>query len=197
MNIPDRMKHLDRDRRGYPIPWIVFRDNDGGPHFTINDDLKVFRATREDRCSICGGHLLRGRWFIGGPKSALHEHGAYIDPPLHHECMTFAASVCPYLISSKYTKRIDAATLDPAKAKGVIGFQDNTMDPTRPALFVGVMAIGQTMTPNGYVVPKRPYRRMEFWRDGAMIEAFDADQIMRKVPDRRVAELTGASDAEL
>ena len=39
--------------------------------------------------------------------SALHPNGAYIDPPLHHECMRFALQTCPYLISTKYTKRID------------------------------------------------------------------------------------------
>ena len=114
--IPDRMKHLDRDHRGYPIPYIVFRDNDGKPHFTINAHEKVARCKHEDICAICGMKLLRGRWFLGGPMSAFHPHGAYIDPPLHHECMRFAVQTCPYLISAKYTKRIDGNTLDPARA---------------------------------------------------------------------------------
>lgn len=175
--IPDRMKHLDLDHRGYPIPWTVFRDDDGKPHFTINNEFKVYRAMHEELCSICGVKLLRGRWFIGGPGSALHPNGAYIDPPLHHECMQFAASVCPYLISSKYTGRLDGATLDPAKAKGVIGLLDTTLDPTRPTVFVAVMAVGQSLTPNGYVVPKRPYRRMEIWKDGVMLRELTAAQI--------------------
>ena len=42
--VPERMKHLDRDHRGYPIPYIVFRDSDNKPHFTINDDTKVCRC---------------------------------------------------------------------------------------------------------------------------------------------------------
>lgn len=193
MLIPERMMRLDRDRRGYPIPWIVFRDDDNQPHFTINDTRKVLRCASEDRCSICGEKLLRGRWFIGGPKSALHPQGAYIDPPLHHECMQFAARTCPYLVRASYAGRLDAATLDPAKAKGVIGFQDTTMDPTRPACFVAVMAVGQSRTPNGYLVPKRPYRRLEIWKDGALIEVFDAEQIMQKLPDVRVAQLTEES----
>ena len=180
MLIPDRMKHLERDQRGYPIPWTVFRDNDNRPHFTINDTLKVMRCTREDLCAICGVKLLRGRWFIGGPKSALHPNGAYIDPPLHHECMQFAARTCPYLISSKYIGRLDAKTLDPAKAKGVVAFQDSTMDPTRPSLFVAVMTVGQSMTENGYLVPKRPYRKMELWRNGQMLREFTAEQIERQ-----------------
>lgn len=177
MIIPDRMKHLERDHRGYPIPWTVFRDNDNKPQFTINDTIKVIRCKQEDLCAICGVKLLRGRWFIGGPMSALHPHGAYIDPPLHHECMQFAASTCPYLVSSKYTKRIDAAKLDPAKVKGALTFVDPTMDPTRPEFFIAVMAIGQHETPNGYLTPDRPYRRMEWWREGKMVKEFDAKQI--------------------
>jgi hypothetical protein len=183
--IPDRMKHLEKDHRGYPIPWTVFRDNDNKPHFTINDTLKVMRCKSEDLCAICGFKLLRGRWFVGGPGSAIHPNGAYIDPPLHHECMTFAVCTCPYLISAKYTKRIDSGTLDPAKAKGVVAFLDPTLDPTRPKLFIAVMAIGQNETPNGYLVPKRPYRRMEFWKDGVLLGEFDAKQIAGGMPDIR------------
>jgi hypothetical protein len=184
MNIPERMKRLERDHRGYPIPWTVFRDNDNKPHFTINDTIKVMRCKRDLLCAICGVQLLRGRWFIGGPASAMHPQGAYIDPPLHHECMQFAASTCPYLINSKYTGRVDAKTLEPGKAKGVVTFFDPTMDPTRPKLFVAVMAIDQSETENGYLVPKRPYRKMEFWRDGKMLRDFTAEQILNGWPTR-------------
>jgi hypothetical protein len=175
--IPDRMKRLERDHRGYPIPYIVFRDDDGMPHFTINDAHKVDRCKREEICPICGEKLLRGRWFLGGPMSAFHPLGAYIDPPLHHECMRFAVQTCPYLISAKYTKRIDGKTLDPAKAPSHMQLIDPTMDPTRPKIFVAVMAAGQSLTPNGYVQPKHPYRGLEFWRDGLMEQKFERDQV--------------------
>jgi len=177
IEVPDRMKHLERDHRGYPIPYIVFRDDDGKPHFTINNEHKVLRCKHEEICAICGVKLLRGRWFLGGPMSAFHPHGAYIDPPLHHECMRFAVQTCPYLISAKYTKRIDGATLDPSKATGVISLIDPTLDPTRPKVFVAVMAVGQTYTDDGYVVPKHPYRGLEFWRDGVMEQKFERDQV--------------------
>lgn len=177
IEVPDRMKHLDRDHRGYPIPYIVFRDDDGKPHFTINNEHKVLRCKHDEICAICGVKLLRGRWFLGGPMSAFHPHGAYIDPPLHHECMRFAVQTCPYLISTKYTKRIDGATLDPSKATGVISLIDPTLDPTRPKVFVAVMAVGQWITPSGYVQPKHPYRGLEFWRDGKMEQKFERDQV--------------------
>ena len=177
IEVPDRMKHLDRDHRGYPIPYIVFRDDDGKPHFTINNEHKVLRCKHDEICAICGVKLLRGRWFLGGPMSAFHPHGAYIDPPLHHECMRFAVQTCPYLISTKYTKRIDGATLDPSKATGVISLIDPTLDPTRPKVFVAVMAVGQWITPSGYVQPKHPYRGLEFWRDGKLEQKFERDQV--------------------
>ena len=177
IEVPDRMKHLDRDHRGYPIPYIVFRDDDGKPHFTINNEHKVLRCKHDEICAICGVKLLRGRWFLGGPMSAFHPHGAYIDPPMHHECMRFAVQTCPYLISAKYTKRIDGATLDPDKATGVISLIDPTLDPTRPKVFVAVMAVGQWITPSGYVQPKHPYRGLEFWRDGKLEQKFERDQV--------------------
>lgn len=175
--IPDRMKHLDCDHRGYPIPFIVFRDSDNKPHFTINDQHKISRCRHSDLCPICGRELLRGRWFLGGPMSALHPRGAYIDPPLHHECMRFAVQTCPYLVNQKYTKRIDGNTLDRSKAPDVITLIDPTLDPTRPKIFVAAMAVGQTYTENGYVVPKHPYRGLEFWRDGLLEQKFERNQI--------------------
>jgi hypothetical protein len=180
IKVPDQMKHLERDERGYPIPYIVLRDNDNKPHFTINDIRKVERCKTADVCAICGKGLFRGRWFVGGPGSALHPNGAYIDPPLHHECMQFALQTCPYLISAKYTKRIDGKTLDPAKADGIIGLLDTTMDPSRPQIFVGVMAIGQTYTARGYIVPNRPYRKMEFWRNGVLERSLDDATLIEK-----------------
>jgi hypothetical protein len=168
--VPERMAHLERDARGYPIPWIVMRDLDGRPHFTINDTLKVERALKEERCAICGGKLFRGRWFLGGPAAAFHPNGAYIDPPLHHECMTFAVQVCPYLARRNYSGRIDALTVDPAKIAGMAIFMDETQDPTRPEYFVAVMAIGQTVTESGYLQPKRPYRAVEVWRHGVKLD---------------------------
>jgi hypothetical protein len=91
--------------------------------------------------------------------------------------MQFAASTCPYLANSKYTKRIDAGTVNPDKVKGNLMFLDQTMDPTRPELFVAVMSIGQRETENGYLVPIRPYRRMEVWQNGKLIREYSAQQI--------------------
>lgn len=171
--IPDRMKHLPLDRRGYPIPATVMIDDDGKAHFSVNVENIRQRLIKEDRCPICGGKLLRGRWSVGGPASAFHEHGAYIDPPMHYECVRYAMQVCPYLAMPSYTKRIDDKGVDYSKVPGDIIIQtDPTMIDNRPDPFVMVMHVGQEWAPfeGGwgvqYIKPKRPHRRYEFWSKG-------------------------------
>jgi hypothetical protein len=178
--IPARMARLQRDGRGYPIPIIVLRDSYGRAHFTINDETKRQAIIADDSCSICAGRLLRGRWFIGGPRSAFHPDGAYIDPPMHAECAHYALQVCPYLAAPNYSRRVDARTLPKGET---ILTRDPTMDPKRPSEFVAVMATGQhlireTIYAPGtggrlrivrFIKPRRPYTRVELWRAGAMI----------------------------
>ena len=61
VQIPKKMKALAKDRRGYPIPFIVMRDTDGYPHFTINNSSLQRRCLKEKRCPICGSKLGRER----------------------------------------------------------------------------------------------------------------------------------------
>jgi len=166
--VPQRMRYLPRDRRGLPIPFIVFRDTDGDPHFTISDAERRALVLKHDRCGICNHRLSRGRWFVGGPRSAFHERGAFLDPPMHHDCAEFALQVCPYLAAPSYSKLIDGKTLAADKAGAAIVLDAN-VDNTRPDFFVAVMTLGQRIWPGGYIVPKRPFRRIEVWKDGERI----------------------------
>lgn len=181
--LPREMERLPKDRRGYPIPVLVLRDTDGRPHFTINDERTRHRLLHEDRCGICGGKLLRGRWFVGGPASALDPKGAYFDPPMHRGCAVYALQVCPWLAAPHYERTIEARTLNPDKMPtGMVGLIDRTQIPDRPVLFVAVMAIGTlTNREDGplieYIRPKRPYRAVEFWRAGQRLPEDDADVI--------------------
>ena len=162
---------LPRDQRGYIIPWVVYRDRDGRAHFTINDDAKREHVLKHDLCPICGKKLFRGRWFVGGPASAFHPRGAYIDPPMHYECAHYALEVCPYLAAPNYSKRLDDKLLPEGEAPMLM---DPTMDPTRPDVFVAVMATGQRIRRESifqsYITPKRPYLRVEFWRHGRQVD---------------------------
>lgn len=174
--IPLCMRHLPLDPRGYPIPYVVLRDANGGAHFTVNDDRLTERCRRLDLCPICGDKLFRGRWFVGGPASAFDPNGAYLDTGMHDECAHYALRACPYLAAPKYSRRLEGATLKgkelPSEVPNV--FIDGTVDPERPKFFVAVMAIGQTWSQNGpwfYAKPKRPYRKVEFWRHGLQISS--------------------------
>lgn len=175
------MNALQRDERGYPIPYVVLRDTTGRPLFTANDHRKRWESAKENRCAICGtrikGELL---WFVGGPMSAFHEHGAYRDTALHHECMSYAMQVCPYLALRSYQGRIDDKTIDYDKLESNLMFYDPTMIPERPALFVAVgsrkqiLCIWPGMSPeeriHANVRPERPYVEIEYWQDGIKLD---------------------------
>jgi hypothetical protein len=185
--IPDRMRHLELDRRGYPIPWNLYRDPDGRAHFQINDHVLNAKALAEDLCPICGTKLFRGRWFVGGPLSAFHPDGAYFDAPMHHECATYALQVCPWLAAPRYMSRIDDKTLAPDDPVGVL--IDHTQIPTRPEIFVSAMATGQILK-GTHIIPRRPFARVEFWRGGARIPdsegwAIVAGKIAQPLPERK------------
>jgi hypothetical protein len=174
VQLPELMKALPKDRRGYPVPANVQVDPDGTPHFAINPEAVRQRLLREDRCSICGTKLLRGRWMVGGPASAFHPDGAYQDPPVHYECGRYALQVCPYLAMPSYTKPVSTKTLEQREVEAVSIVIDPTLIKNRPDPFVMVMYVGQAYTydPPGFVrtiKPKRPYRKYEFWSDGKQL----------------------------
>jgi hypothetical protein len=187
VEIPARMQALPRDPRGYPVPFVVLIDKDGA-HFALNADEKKVACRVHDLCSICGQKLLRGRWFTQGPGSALHVTGAYIDPPMHGECIAYALKVCLYLAAPRYLRLIGMAQ---AKAVPSRTFIDHTPGNTRPDYFVAVMATGQHLNIRGNYVPHRPYARLQIWQHGVKLldggrdialrvqKAYDAADVIR------------------
>jgi len=178
--IPARMQHLKLDARGYPIFYVAMIDKNGNPHLAINDTNRRIMCAKFDLCSICGGKLFRGRWFIGGPMSAFHPHGFFSDAPMHFECAHYALLVCPWLALSKYKR---SATTEKAIigkiADGKIALEtgqvliDESQMANRPLVFVAVMAVGQDFT-KGTVAPlfkpKQPYRVVEYWIHGRQLD---------------------------
>ena len=193
--VPDRMRQLPRDKRGYPIFFAAFIDSDGTPHFTINDEGKRNRMIADDLCSICGQKLFRGRWFCGGPLSAFHDKGMYSDMPMHDECVHYALRVCPYLAMPTYLREVGQRKADTVKA-GVVTV-DDTMIPDRPEVFVAVMAIAQQFvgsrvaTGGAYIKPRRPYRKVEFWRHGVQLPTAEGQAIANETMARQLADRTG------
>jgi hypothetical protein len=185
--IPARMRGLPLDRRGYPIPATVLIDDNGRPHFTINDEVKRQALIKRDACPICGQRIIGGRWFVGGPLSAFHEHGTYIDPPMHDECAHYALQVCPYLAAPVYSGRIDTRTLGPGH-EHLLMMMDPTMIADRPALFVAVLCRTNAVTRDmRYLRPNRPYMRVEYWRHGERVDDAEGAAIVAEVLGQPVA----------
>ena len=64
--IPFNLSKNDRDRRGFPIPYIVYRDLSGVPHFTVDDVALVQKVLDKKLCGLCGKPLKTGQmWLIG------------------------------------------------------------------------------------------------------------------------------------
>lgn len=194
--IPARMELLERDKRGLPIPFIVLRDASNVPHFTVNDQHKVDLCRRRKLCGICGKpfetfHDSRGRpnphpenagmTFVGGPMSALHKNGAYIDPPMHHECATFALRVCPYLAVKNYDTRMDdRLAKKAAMIEGQVILKDPTMIPDRPEYFVAVTASDyRIVNHRGYMKPLNMIR-LSWWRHGERVPFKEAKPLLER-----------------
>lgn len=96
------MVGLPRDERGYPVPWFCAIVN-GRPDFRIADAERVWQAVIGSRCWICGGSLGRFRSFLIGAQGAMNR--VHSEPPSHHDCATYAVSVCPFLALPKARRR--------------------------------------------------------------------------------------------
>lgn len=139
------------------------------------------------RCSICGDKLLPEMWLVGGPLSAFLEQGAYNDPPMHRDCLHYALRVCPYMLLSRYGKRIDARTVKDDTARVFIN-NDQAGYNDRPTFFVAVGLLdfetsshGRSITQPFRVIPHKPFRHVEFWRDGKQYSEAEAMPIIRPI----------------
>jgi hypothetical protein len=185
--LPESMSGLPRDRRGYPIPWIVLRDRTGRPHFTINDSRKVKECGKFGLCGICGKPLgkhnpknpHKGAWFVGGPASFYMDRGAFLDPPMHRECATYALTVCPYIANPSYGKRIDDATLKAEhvpEGTAIIAHDGHTLNDKPPLFILGLARRWESFEPApGQTLFKvRNYKHdwvvLSAWKDGEELD---------------------------
>jgi hypothetical protein len=185
IEMPERIAKLPRDSRGYPIPYNIVRGNDGTPMFTINDSRKHMECLLGNLCPLCGEVLGRWKWFVGGPLSAFHPKGAYIDLPGHSQCERFALQTCPYLAAPRYLGRVDVIHGEKLPPSTVL--VDDTMIPERPEFFVAVASrhVEIQADPESpllpYVRPVRPLLGYEFWQHGKKIPTHRAMPILRGI----------------
>lgn len=179
--IPPKMQDLSKDPRGYPIPFVVLVDNQDTAHFKINDSRKQLQALQQGLCHVCGKKLrIDDLWLLGGPKSAFHPHGCYIDGPTHYQCGSYALQVCPYLSAAKYRHTTDVTEITPKTTSDgvVVGtFVDPTMEPERPEFFIYARTsrIYLNLT-TMYMTPEKPWLEVEYWQQGKQTTRADFDQ---------------------
>jgi hypothetical protein len=105
--LPERMRNLRIDERGYPVPWFVawVDDGQGGerPEFRAMDARKWRQAVKLKLCWVCGQQL--GRWlaFPIGPMCAVNRVTA--EPPSHRECAEWSIRNCPFLSQPQMVRR--------------------------------------------------------------------------------------------
>lgn len=96
--MPERIRSLPRERRGYPVPAFIDRvadKPDGEPDFRIMSHDFLVRCIKRKLCWICGQPLGRYMTFTIGPMCAVNRNTA--EPPGHRECAEYSALVCPFL----------------------------------------------------------------------------------------------------
>ncbi len=176
--IPTKMQHLPLDKRGFPIPYIVLVDDNGTPHFKINDDRKMQIVIRWKWCAICGKPMRDDMWLVGGPMSAFHPNGAYVDTPVHEDCGHYALQVCPYLASKGYNTYAPIDKLKNVKAENIGIYVDPTLNPNRPKLFVFQKITGfkkhTVMMGIRHIVPEKPYLDIRFYDKGQRLTDLEA-----------------------
>lgn len=109
--LPDRIKKLPIDDRGYPVPrfvqWVLHgrpvQPGQGKPDFRIMDYRYFFTAVNEGKCWICGDRLGTYVAFNIGPMCAINRVSS--EPPSHQECAEFAVKACPFLTRPHMVRR--------------------------------------------------------------------------------------------
>ncbi|HEY0266619.1 MAG TPA: hypothetical protein VGC16_07700 [Rhizomicrobium sp.] len=183
--IPFDLRKNDRDRRGLPIPFVVYRDVQGTPHFSINNVAAVDEVLAKRLCGLCGKPLKPGQiWFIGGPGSSFLEDGMYIDPFMHEDCGRYSVQVCPFLGARSYAKRVEGRTLKAEDIHADAQLHDNKIAPPRPVFFALTQTAGFTLVDapddsgQKYILPDRPWKKVEFWLNSRRITQAEAEGIV-------------------
>lgn len=115
--LPQRMRHLPVDERGFCVPWFV-PYKDGKPEFRAMDPEKRANAVKFKFCWVCGGRLGRFMTFVAGPMCGINRASA--EPPCHIECARWSARNCPWLNNPDADRRVDeVVTNDMSKCPGI------------------------------------------------------------------------------
>ena len=101
ITIPQRLGHLSRDPRGYPVIATVDRDSNGVDFGSIDEHRKLVLGTF-DWCAVCGLPFrdeARWQFLLQLPEGAGADAVSSGEAPVHEICGVYAAQVCPFLSS--------------------------------------------------------------------------------------------------
>jgi hypothetical protein len=102
--VPERIKRLPVDDRGYPVPWFVAWKDDK-PEFRAADADKFVRAIKRKLCWVCGDPLGVNVAFVAGPMCGINRTSA--EPPCHYDCAKWSAVNCPFISNPAAVRRED------------------------------------------------------------------------------------------
>jgi hypothetical protein len=96
VRIPAPLDRRPKWKDRYPIPFVMYVDDEGVPDFRVNDEGRVNEAVRKRLCALCGTKL-PPNWLalIGGP--LCEDNRLFMDGPMHESCARYAFNICPYL----------------------------------------------------------------------------------------------------
>ena len=183
--IPPLLAKRKRDRRGYPIPYITYIDRHKKPQFTVNNGKMVKRCILHNRCGLCGEKMPETVWFVGGPGAALHDSGAFIDPPMHKECATYALQVCPFIAFKPYKGEKDTYVLDGIQQNGLEGTVIKVDEQAeamkgKPSVFclVGTTKFRNMGDYNAPRLVRGELVDIEFWKDGKRLSPVKDEELI-------------------
>jgi hypothetical protein len=104
LDIPERMRRLPIDERGFLVPWFVAWPN-GKPDHRVMSSPKLRDAIKRRLCWQCGQPLGARGAFVLGPMCAVNRVNS--EPPNHYECAAFAVRACPHLSQPRAQRRGD------------------------------------------------------------------------------------------
>lgn len=116
IEIPDRIKRLPVDKRGFPVPKFVALV-DGEPDHRVVDSRRFMPAIRSKLCWICGEPM--GRYFTSVIGCMCAVNRVISEPPSHRDCAEFAVKGCPFLSRPQAHRREAGLPEDAQDAAGV------------------------------------------------------------------------------
>jgi len=121
IKIPDRIKRLPVDKRGFPVPRFVAIVN-GEPDHRVVDSRWYGPAIRGKLCWICGEPM--GRYFCSVIGCMCSVNRIISEPPSHKSCAEFAVKGCPFL-SRPHAHRREAGLPEEHSEPAGVGLKRN------------------------------------------------------------------------